>query len=163
MPAYLVPGTQASVTITLAGLTSSASLLAGQASTAVTSGNWADAVVSGVITVGTSPASSTEIRVYVYAQRNDTPTYPDGITGTDASKTFATAGTRDASLFLAKVLGVDATTSNEDRDFEFSLFQVCGFLPKKWGVWVTQSTTVNLNGTGGNHEIVYLPYTWEAT
>lgn len=156
---YYTPGTQASITITLASLASSSTLLVGRASTAVTSGNWIDAVVSGVITVGTTPTTNTEIRVYVYAQRNDTPTYPDGITGTDAAKTFATAGTRDASLFLAKRLTVDATTSNEDRDFEFSLVEVCGFLPKRWGVFVTHSTGVNLNATGSNHEIVYLPYT----
>lgn len=156
---YYTPGTQAAVTITLASLATSSTLLVGRASTVVTSGNWIDAVVSGVITVGTTPTTATEIRVYVYAQRNDTPTYPDGITGSDAAKTFSTAATRDASLFLAKVLGVDATTSNEDRDFEFSLFEVCGFLPKRWGVFVTHSTGVNLNSTGGNHEIVYLPYT----
>lgn len=155
---YLTPGTQASLTITLASLATSSTLLVGRASTAVTSGNWIDAVVSGVITLGTTPTTATEIRVYVYAQRNDTPTYPDGITGTDAAKTFATAETRNASLFLGKVLGVDAATSNEDRDFSFSLVQVCGFLPKRWGVFVTHSSAVNLNSTSGNHEIVYLPY-----
>lgn len=155
---YYTPGTQASVTITLASLATSSTLLVGRASTAVTSGDWIDAVVSGVITTGTTPTASTEIRVYVYAQRNDTPTYPDGITGTDAAKTFATAATRDASLFLGKVLGVDATTSNEDRDFEFSLVQVCGFLPKRWGIFVTHSSVASLNSTTGNHEIVYMPY-----
>ena len=168
--AYQVPGTQGTITISLApsgtGLATSSGLVAGRASAAVTSGNWADAVVSGTIMLGTTPTSSTEIRVYVYAQRNDTPTYPaygtgGSISGADEAITFSSAAVRDSALFLAQVIGVDATTSNNPMTVKgFSLFQVCGFVPKKWGLFVTHSTVAALNGTGSNHEFVYMPYTW---
>lgn len=163
--AYQLPGTQASITITLASMATSSTLLTGRASTAVVSGNWYDAVVSGKTMVGSSPTSGTEIRVYVYAQQNDTPTYPaygtgGNLSGTDEAITFTSAGIRDASLYLARVIGVDATTSNNPFVIKpFSLLDVCRFLPKRWGLFVTHSTAVNLNSTSGNHEFVYLPYT----
>lgn len=159
---YQTPGTQASITITLNALATSSTLLTGRASTVVTSGNWTDAVVSGTIMTGTTPTSGTEIRVYVYAQRNDTPTYPTygtggNISGTDAAVTFTSAGLRDSSLYLARVIGVDSATTNNPWTVEgFSLVQVCGFLPKRWGIVVFHSSAVNL---GSTNELVYLPYT----
>lgn len=168
MAIYQTPGTQASLTITLASLATSSTLLVGRASTAVTSGNWSDVVVSGHITYGTTPTIGTEGRVYVYAQRNDSayPSYGTGgaISGTDAAVTFTSAGIRDNALFLARVMGIDATTSDNPYSFRpFSLVEVCGFLPKRWGVFFTHASAVNLNSTGGNHEMVYLPYTWTST
>lgn len=155
---YQTPGTQASITITLASLATSASLVVGRASTVVASGNWADALVSGKIMTGTSPTGG-EIDVYVYAQENDTPTYPDGITGSDAGKTFASANVRDSAVVLARSMACD-TTNNQS--YEVKAFSVAslfgGVLPKRWGVFVTHSSGVALNATGGNHEIVYLPY-----
>jgi hypothetical protein len=157
---YQTPGTQAAITITLASLATSATLVVGRASTVVSSGNWSDALVSGKITTGTSPTGG-EIDVYVWAQEDDTPTYPDSITGTDAAKTFASTNVRDAALVLARVIGMD-TTSNQQ--YEIKAFSVAslfgGVLPKRWGIFVTHSSGVNLNATGGNHEIVYLPQTW---
>lgn len=154
---YQTPGTQATITITLASLATSASLIVGRGSTVVSSGNWADALVSGKIETGTSPTGG-EIDVYVYAQENDTPTYPDGITGSDAAKTFASANVRDAAIVLARSMACD-TTSNQS--YEVKAFSVAsyfgGVLPKRWGIFVTHSSGVNLNSTGGNHELVYLP------
>lgn len=166
--AYQTPGTQASITITLASLASSSTLLVGQGSTAVASGNWSDVEVSGkTMTCGTvNPTTGTEIRVYVYAQQNDTPTYPPygtggNISGTDGAVTFTGAALRDASLYLARVIGIDVTTQANPLAIKpFSLVQVCGYLPKRWGIFVTQSSGQILHATAGNHEIVYLPYTW---
>jgi hypothetical protein len=44
---YYTPGTQATITLTLASLATSSGLTTGRASTVVTSGNWIDALVSG--------------------------------------------------------------------------------------------------------------------
>src|SRR4051794_18799983 len=156
---YQTPGTQAAITITLASLATSSSLIAGRASTVVTPSNWADALVSGKIATGTSPTGG-GIDVYVWGQENDTPTYPDAITGTDAAKSFASANVRDAALRLAWSTACD-TTSNQS--YEVKAFGVAslfnGILPKRWGIWVVHSSGVNLNSTGGNHELVVLPYT----
>lgn len=156
---YQTPGTQAAITLTPASLATSSSLIAGRASTVVTSGNWSDVLVSGRIMTGTSPTGG-EIDVYVYAQENDTPTYPDSISGTDANKSFASANVRDAAVVLARSMACD-TTNNQS--YEVKAFSVAalfgGVLPKRWGVWVVHSSGVNLNATGGNHEMVYLPYT----
>jgi len=157
---YQTPGTQAAITITLASLATSSSLTAGQASTVVTPSNWADALVSGVIETGTSPTGG-EIDVYVWAQQDDTPNYPDSITGTNAAKSFASANVRDAALVLARTIACDTTSNQAYQVKAFSVAALfSGVLPKRWGIWVTHSSGVNLNSTGANHELVVLPYTW---
>lgn len=157
---YQTPGTQAAITITLASLATSSTLVVGRASTVVSSGNWSDALVSGTIMTGTSPTGG-EIDVYVWAQQDDTPTYPDSITGTDAGKTFASTNVRDAALVLARTIGMDTTSNQAYQVKAFSVAALFGgVLPKRWGIFVTHSSGVNLNATGGNHELVYLPYTW---
>ena len=69
------------------------------------------------------------------------------------------AGVRDGFAKLAAVMQVDATTSNVAYYFGplsvASLFG--GVVPKKFTVLVTHNTAVNLNSTGGNHEIDITP------
>lgn len=144
------------LTITLASLATDTNLLAGRASTVVdnTSNLYLDYLLSGFITTGTSPTTAKSIDVYVYGCVDDTPTYPDAITGSDANKTITTANIRDAGLKLVVSIPTTAT-SNEKSYFGpvsvKSLFG--GELPKKWGVFVVHNTAVNLNSTGGNHQI----------
>jgi hypothetical protein len=117
---YQTSGTQATITLTLASLATSSGLTTGRASTVVASGNWIDALVSGKIMTGTSPTGG-EIDVYVWAQENDTPTYPDAITGSDAGKSFASANVRDGAVVLARTIACD-TTSNQS--YEIKAFSV---------------------------------------
>lgn len=146
----------AALTITLASLASSSTLVAGRESTAVdnTTNKYLDYLLAGKIRAGTSPTDAREIRVYVYGSQNDTPLYPDTIDGTDSDETITSAGVRDAGLKLAAVI---ATNNTSDRDYFFGPISVAalfgGTLPKFWGVWITHSTGVNLNSTGGNHII----------
>jgi hypothetical protein len=146
------------LTITLASLATSATWVAGRESTAVdnTTNKYLDYLLAGKITLGTTPTAG-EIRVYVAGLMEDS-TYPDVFDGTDSAETCTTAAIRDSSLKLAAVIATPAT-SNETQWFGptsvSSLFG--GAVPKKFSVFVTHSTAVNLNSTGGNHAIWVTP------
>lgn len=152
----------ADLTITLASLATSSSLLAGRESTVVdnTSNKYLDALVSGQITTGTSPTNNTTIAVYVYAPvdlNSSTFVYPvataTALTGADAAATFE--ATQRDQLKLGATITVN-NTSDRKYSFVFSVAALFGgVMPLKWGVWVTHSTGVNLNATAGNHWITY--------
>ena len=148
------------LTITLASLATSLTWVAGRQSTAVdnSSNKYLDYHVAGKITVGTTPTSGTEIRVYAVAMRDDT-NWPDGVGATDAAYTVATQGLRDGYARLLARMEVDATTSNEDYYFgPVSVAQQFGGIcPRKFVIVVVHNTGVNLNSTGGNHEINITP------
>ena len=83
------------LTITLASLASGSAgvYTTGRGSTAVdnTTNLDLDHLLSGKITLGTSPTASRSINVYAYADlstASGTPSYPDTITGSDAGVTF---------------------------------------------------------------------------
>lgn len=148
------------VTITLGGLATSATWLAGRESTAIdnTTNKYLDYLLAGKIRVGTSPTASTEIRVYVVALQDDS-TWPDVFDGTDSAETVTSAGVGSGFLKLAAVMQVDATTS--DRDYFFGPVSVAslfgGACPKKFIVFVSHNTAVNLNATDGNHVLSVTP------
>ena len=148
-------GPSAALTLSLGGLATSSTLVAGRASTAVvnTSDLYIDYLLAGYITTGTTPTVNTLIEVWVYGSFDDTPTYPDAITGTDAAKTMTSADIKASGLKLAAQMLVSAS-SNIAYPFGpvsvASLFR--GFtVPKRWGCFVTHNTAVNLHATGGNH------------
>ena len=161
MDIKLAYGSSSSLTCTLASLASNATWVTGRESDAVdnTTNKYLDYLLAGKITVGTTPTINTEIRVYVVAICNDTPTWPDVFDGTDSDETVTSAGVRDGFAKLAAVLMVDATTSN--RTYPFGPVSVAalfgGVLPKKFSVFVTHNTGVNLNSTGSNHSIDVTP------
>lgn len=150
------------LTITLGGLATSSTWVAGRESTAVdnTTNKYLDYLLAGKIRVGTTPTISTEIRVYVVALMEDS-TYPDVFDGTDSAETVtgSSEGVRDGFAKLAAVMRVDSTTS--DRDYYFGPLSVAslfgGACPKKFAVFVTHNTGVNLNATDGNHAIHVSP------
>lgn len=149
----------AALTITLASLATSPTFVFGREATAVVNGvnKYVDAMLSGRITVGTTPTIDKQILVYVFGSYNDDPDWPDVFDGTDSDETITTAGVGRGFLKLAAVLDVDATTS--DRSYSFGPVSVAmlfgGVLPENWSVFVTHNTGANFNSTAGNHEIVY--------
>lgn len=151
---------EATVTISVASLASSATFVAGQESSVVdnTTNKYVDAVLYGKIRVGTTPTVNTEIRVYVFGAPGDAATYPDVMDGTDSAETLTSVGVGRGFLKLAAALDVDATTS--DRDYPFlvaSLAQIFGgVLPQRWSVFVTHNTGVALNATAGNHFVKFV-------
>jgi hypothetical protein len=148
------------VTITLASLATSSTWLAGRESTAIdnSTNKYLDYLLAGNVTVGTTPTASTEIRVYVVAMVDDT-VWPDVFDGTDSVETVTSAGVGSGFLKLAAVMLCDATTS--DRAYPFGPISVAslfgGVCPRKFVVFVTHNTGVNLNATGGNHYVNITP------
>lgn len=146
----------AAYTITLASLATSSTLTVGrQTNVVVNSGENLDAQVSGRITVGTSPTGGV-IEVWVGAPINGTPTYPTNFGAVDAGITVLSANHRDAALRRGAVIYCDTTS---DRPYEIAPFSIAalfgGVLPERHFLWITHSTGVNLNATGGNHELNY--------
>lgn len=152
-------GSSVALTITLASLATSSSLLAGRESNVIdnTTDLYLDYALAGVITTGTSPTANKEIRVYVYALLDDT-TYPTPFDGVDSDETISAVGQRDAGLALAAVIQTDNTS---DRPYPFKSVSIAalfgGILPKKFGVFVTHNTGVNLKSSGGDHMIAVTP------
>lgn len=150
----------AAITITLASLASSATFVAGREATAVANGvnKYDDALLSGKITVGTTPTTNKQILVYVFGTVDDALEWPDVMDGTDSAETLTSAGVGRGFLKLAAVLDVDSATS--DRTYAFGPVSVAmlfgGVLPKDWSVFVTHDTGVALNATAANHEVNYV-------
>jgi hypothetical protein len=156
-------------TITLASLATSSTLLAGQFGTAIDqkdSDDAIDALVGGLITVGTTPTANTQIEAWLYSSFDDT-VYSESTTsgtptidGTDGAATLLSK----ATLRLMVVIPVTATTSNVG--FKWGPFSVAqaygGIIPVQWGVFITHNTGVNLNSTGGNHYVKHYPVKYES-
>lgn len=112
---------------------------------------------SGKIRVGTSPTSGTQIQIYLVPSEDGTA-WPDVFTGSANTFTNTSAGVRDGACKLAAILNVDSTTSNRDYYYDFSASQVFGgSLPKKYQVFVSHNTGVNLGSTGTDHTWQYVP------
>ena len=151
----------AAYTITLTGLATSSTLLAGRESTALsnTTNKYLDELVAGVVTVGTSPTASTFIEAHAVGALNDTPAWPDVFDGTESAETVTTANIKAAICRPVGIMAVGTTTS--DRAYPFSplgLRQLFGDgLPPSHVIFVTHSTGVNLNATAANHAIYHTP------
>lgn len=147
----------AALTITLASLASSSTLLAGRESGSIdlNTDKPLDAFVSGKITTGTSPTDAKVIEVWASSPIEDTPTWGDVLDGTDSDESLTSDGIKFA---LMRSIVTINTNNTSDRVYPFAqraLSSVFGALPKTFVVWVTHNTGVNLNSTGGNHAIYW--------
>jgi len=151
----LVYAASAAPTFTLASLATSSTLLAGRSSAVVdnTTNLYMDYMAGGKITTGTSPSAAT-IEPWIWGVLNDTPLYPDAITGSDAN---VSATTRDILAASHRLVSVMVTTATNNQGYYFAPVSVAslfgGVQPLKWGFWVVHNTGVNLNSTGGNHVV----------
>ncbi len=157
----LVYGSSASLTFTsLASLASSATFVAGAEATSVSNASnlYLDELLSGLITVGTTPTANTFIEVWVIAKMNDS-TWPDVFDGSDSAETVTTRDQLLAYGRLAARIKVPAATSNVGYNFApVSLAALFGgSLPKEWTVFVTHNCGSALHATGGNHVISHTP------
>ncbi len=155
--------TSAAFTITLASLASDTNLLAGRQSTAISNASnlFKDYFVGGKITTGTSPTGGKSIEVWCYAAVNDTPLYPDAMTGTDGD----VSATARYILAASARLVASMTTCNANNVAHWfgpvslaSLFG--GYIPPAFGLFVVHNSGVNLNATGSNHAL-YLTGVYE--
>ncbi|MCC6194491.1 MAG: hypothetical protein IT518_08495 [Burkholderiales bacterium] len=144
------------ITIGLASLASSASFLAGRESNEInnTVNLFIDALVQGLVTVGTAPTANTSINVYVWGSHTSLGTTAvDVLDGVDSAETFASNGVLQTTAQLGATAIVDSTTS--DRGYYIAPFSVAtlfgGVMPQYWGLFVAHNTGVALNSTAGNH------------
>lgn len=154
--ATLSYGTTTAITMDLANLVSSTTLLAGRESSQIdnTSNKFIDAIVNGSVSVGsTNPTTGTNILVYVYAQDSSVATSNiNTLTGTDGARTLDNAGIPPNALKLGAIISVPVNTIN----FKYNVapFSVAnlfgGILPKYWGLFVTHNTGVNLRNDAVN-------------
>ena len=151
-----------SITIGLATtpLASSSTFVAGRESNEIdnTTNKYMDALVSGKVTVGTTPTANTTIAVYVWgAETSLGTTAIDVLDGTDSDETLTNTGILNA-LKLGATISVPATTSNVTYPvLPFSVAALfSGVLPKYWGLYVAHNTGVALNSTAGNHAFEFV-------
>lgn len=151
-------------TITLTGtsLATSSTFVAGREATAIdnSSNLYGDCQVAGKVTTGTTPTANTYIYIYVFERLDDTPTWPDVFTGSDAAATLTSAGVGFGFLKGAASLFVDTNTTARAYPFSFYLVPLFGYVPKFWSLFLTHNTAVNLNSTGGNHVFKYRGVNW---
>lgn len=153
-----------SLTLTLVSLAASSGLTVGRASAEFDNGtNKDDGLgVSGFITTGTSPVAGL-IEVWAFAQRHD-GTWPElftaAYTGSDGG---FTVNSRDILMSGAVLVGSVINDTTSSRAYPFKLRDVAtlfGFAPKKFALFVTQSTTVALNASAGNHALSVHPVSY---
>jgi hypothetical protein len=147
----------AAFTITLASLATSSTWVAGRESTSVsnTTNKYLDYDVTGKITTGTTPTVDTEIRMYGIRPIEDTPTWPDVFDGTDSAETVT--NTQILATLPLLWSGTVSATSNIAYQIinGLTLAQCWGIVPDNFEIFVAHNTAVNLNATGGNHDIRY--------
>ncbi len=136
----------------LDSLASDASLLAGASALAVDNGASAGPLeigVSGYIKNHSSaPTVDKEIDVYAYAALDDTPTYPDTLLGTDATKTITTAKIINSGLRLITSMKVAATTNQVNPFAPCGLTSLFGVMPRYWSIWVVHNMGQIVNASG---------------
>jgi hypothetical protein len=150
----------AALTCSLGALGSSATFVAGREATSVlnntTGVKYLDGRLTAKITTGTSPTVDTEIRIYGYAALNDTPVYPDTITGTDSAVTLTNTYILDGGFVLVGATGVSATSNIGYPIRCFTLLEAFGpHVPTRWGLFVAHNTGVALHATAGLHVLTH--------
>lgn len=154
------------LTCTLASLATSTGLTVGRCSDAYDNSTNKDEnlSVSGLITTGTTPTTGTTIEVWAFGERAD-GTWPElftsAYTGTDGGFTVQNRDVLFGGAALVVALRNNVATSNlgyviRPRDITEILTQYTS----KFALFVTHSTGVNLNSTGGNHVLTVKPSYW---
>lgn len=153
-------GTQASFTCTIASLATDTNILAGRAGTSISNASnlYLDHLIAGLVTTGTSPTASKQIELWIIAGQDDTPTWPDSVTGSDANKTFTS---RDVLGLCGALHSVVTTSSSSNVSYPFRMASLAsmfgGSCPRDFLPFVVHNTGVNLNSTAGNHFVKALP------
>jgi len=156
-------GTATTITITLASLASSTVASGvGRQSNAVdnTSDLAVDSHVGGKINTGTTTANLS-IEIWAFGSYDGT-SFAGGAGSTDAGLTLV-----PTIKFLLRpifTIWVPDTTARVYTWGPCSVAQAFGgAMPRKWGIWVLNSSGAALNATPGNHELKYTPIKFTST
>ena len=140
----------------LNGLAASSTHVAGWESGAIdnTTNLYEDYRVTAKITVESAGVTAGEIRIYLVAPLDDT-TWPDVFDGTESTETVTDTEIRDAICKLGAVTVNDTTAS---RVYYLEVPSVAavfgGNLPKKFVIFITQSTGTTLETSGNQVTVV---------
>lgn len=156
-----VYGTPTAMTITLASLASDTNLVAGRESTALDQKDTLDAIdvlVGGKVTTGTTPTTGRQIEVWAYGSYDDTE-FSGTATGSDANLT-------PGEKSCMRLLTIIPTVATSDKAYKWGPYSIAqafgGAIPVQFGIYIVHNTAVNLNSTGGNHEVVYTTVKYES-
>ena len=155
----LVYGTAADVTITLASLAPSSTLLAGRESSAIdnTSDKVLDYLVSGKIKTNATITAGGRIEVWAVASWDGT-LWSDVFDGTDSDETISSANVKGVICRLVASMQVDVTGTYYFNGVSLAE-RFGGVIPPKFVLFVVHNThaTNALDSTGGNHQIRIQP------
>lgn len=153
-------GTDDDLTWTLASLAEDPAYLTGRESTVIVSSSETDVedyLISGSARVGsTTPTAGDRIEIWLYAQIDDAPTYPcidagsATFDGTDSSEVMPSREAMYSGLHLVKVIKVNTTADEQYTWGPFSVVDIVGELPERWGLFLTHGTGGNLHATAAN-------------
>ncbi len=147
----LYSGSAALVSTALQSLASSGNLLGAWSSAVVdnTSNLSDDEVITWTIKAGTSPSNGAIAECWLWEILDDTPTYPDTITGSEGTFSWTSLNVKQAGAFKFAGQFVFDATSSRLYSNSCRLSQVFGLaIPKKWGAIFVQSSTVALASSG---------------
>ena len=142
-------------TTNLDGLASSSTHLGGWESAAIDNSTnlYLDYLISGTIVVESAGLSAGQIRVHIVGEKEDA-SWPDVFDGTESAETVTDTEIRDAICRLGALLETDTTAS---RTYHFGPFSVAalfgGICPRKFVVFLTQSTGTTLEATGTPNKV----------
>lgn len=142
------------ITMDLSALGSSATFVAGRESSQVdnTTNKFVDVLVSGSVSVGTTPTANTSILIYVYgAETSLASVNLNTLDGTDSAVTLGNVGILNALRLGAAINVPVATTDVQYIVLPFSVAALFGgVVPKFWGLFVAHNTGVNLRSNAIN-------------
>lgn len=151
----LAASTTLTISLHTGPLASSSTLVAGRSSTEIDNSTnlHLDKIISGKISVGTTPTASTVIEVWLIPKREDS-SYHDTFDGTDKNVTVTSRSHLLGYGTLLALLSVPAATSNVAYEFSKSIAAALGTnCPAKFQIFVVHNTGVALNSTSGNHAL----------
>lgn len=144
------PATATAITVTLNSLGSSGTV--GRASAAVDNSANLDLDALVMVTLSQSASAvANDKAIYVYAYGSyDGTTFPEGITGSDASYTLlGSAGALTTALRLIGVISAVASNTNSWGPFAVAP-AFGGILPSKWGIVVLNFGGQTLAGSANS-------------
>lgn len=154
------------ITMDLASLATSSTFVAGRESTQIdnTSNKYIDCLVSGFVSVGTTPTANTTIAIYVWGADTSLATTPlDVLDGTDSAETLTNTGILNALRLGASVAVPAATSDVQYIVLPFSVATLFGgVMPKYWGLFVSHNTGVNLRSTNNTDQFDFVGIKYDA-
>jgi hypothetical protein len=139
----------------LDGLAASSTHVAGWESDAIdnTTNKYTDYRITATLTVESSGLAAGEIRMYLVGPLDDS-TWPTPFDGTESAETIGDTEQRDAICRLAAMTITDTGASDVYYLECPSVAKVFDYnLPKKFVIFITQSTTTTLETTGDPNQV----------